>query len=635
LKPRYRELIAPEIALARLLERLGPPGSLPAERLPSEQAVGRVSAEPVFAGLSSPPYHAAAMDGIAVRAEDTRGAAPTAPLGLAAPGQAREVDTGDPMPAGFDAVIPVEALQEVPGGFEIRQAAAPGQHVRLKGEDVVAGELLLARGRRISPAHLAALLSTQVLEVSVRRRPRVAILPTGDELCEPGEDPSDGRVIDSNSRMLAAQVLAWGGQPERLAPERDDPERLRARLDQALEAGADVVLVLAGSSAGRGDFTPRVLAEAGELLFHGLTLMPGKPTAAGLVRGRPVLGVPGFPVSAAVAADRLLRPLLEHLVGVPTEEPPGLQARLLRGLPSRPGLEEVLRVVVGRFPEGWVVAPLGRGAGSIAGLSRAHGLVRVPAALEGLEAGSQVEVELLRPRAELEAGLLFAGSHDLALALLDDALGAARPGAGLSVAPLGSLGGLGALARGEAHLAGCHLLDAESGEYNLTQVRAVLGARPVRLVTLAHREQGLAFRPGEPTASSFAEIATRGLRFANRQGGSGTRLLTDHHLARAGLSPEAIRGYPHEEHTHMAAAEAVRSGLADCALVIRAAARALGLEFVPLDEERYDLVIPRESLADPRIMRLLEVLTSPAYRARVTALGGYSTRETGRAREPS
>ncbi|HSA23035.1 MAG TPA: molybdopterin-binding protein, partial [Myxococcota bacterium] len=472
MKPRYRELVSPAEALARLLGRLGPPGSLPAEEVAVEAACGRVSAEPVFAALSSPPYHAAAMDGIAVRAADTLGAAPTRPRVLASPAEALPLDTGDPLPPGFDAVIPVEQLNDAPGGFEILQAAAERQHVRLKGEDVVSGELLLARGRRLGPAQLGALLSANVTRVRVRRRPRVAILPTGDELCEPGEDPSDGRVIDSNSRMLAAMVEAWGGAAERLPPERDEPERLADRVRQAFARGADALLVLAGSSAGRGDFTPRVLASAGELLFHGLALMPGKPTAAGLVDGRPVLGVPGFPVSAALAAERLLRPLLAHLLGVAPEQPEAVRARLLRALPSRPGLEEVVRVVLGRFAHGWVAAPMGRGAGAIASLSRAHGLLVVPAALEGLEAGAEVEVELLRPRPEVEQGLLFAGSHDLALALVDDALSATRPGAGLSVTPLGSLGGLGALARGEAHLAGCHLLDPPSGEYNLPQVRA-------------------------------------------------------------------------------------------------------------------------------------------------------------------
>jgi len=633
MRPRYRDLVTPEEALARLLARLGPAGGLPAEELPVAEAAARVTAAPVFAAISSPPYHAAAMDGIAVRAADTAGASPTRPRVLPSPAAALPVDTGDPLPAGFDAVIPVEQLNAADGGFEILQAASERQHVRLKGEDVVAGELLLARGRRLGPAQLGALLTANVTRVAVRRRPRVAILPTGDELCEPGEDPSEGRVIDSNSRMLAAMVEAWGGAPTRLAPELDEPGRLATRMRAAVAEGADVLLVLAGSSAGRGDFTPRVLAEVGELLFHGLALMPGKPTAGGLVGGRPVLGVPGYPVSAAVAAERLLKPILAHMLGMPPERPEQLRARLLRPLPSRPGLEEVIRVVLGRFPEGFVAAPLGRGAGAIASLGRAHGLLRMPAPREGLEAGAEVTVELCRPREEIERGLLFAGSHDLALALADDALCEARPGAGLSVAPLGSMGGLGALARGEAHLAGCHLLDAASGEYNLPHVRAVLPGVAVELHCLAHRVQGLCFRPGEARrASSFGEVVAHGLRFANRQGGSGTRLLTDHRLGQEGVRPEELRGYGHEEFTHAAAAEAVRSGLADCAMVILAAARALGLDFVPLAEERFDLVIPAAALGDERIQALLAILGSAEFQARVRALGGYDTRETGRVR---
>ncbi len=630
---RYRELIDPQTALRRLLADT-PPGRLEPERIAVEDAAGRCCAEAVHAAISAPPYHAAAMDGIAVRSAATAGASPTRPLELSSPAEAIPIDTGDPLPAGYDAVVPVEQINPTAGGgYEIQAAVAARQHVRLTGEDMVAGEMILPAGRLIQPAHVGAMLGAGVVEIAVRRRPRVAILPTGDELCEPGQDPSGGGVIESNSRMLSASVRIWGGRPQRRAPVADDPQRLAAAIEAAL-AEADVLLVLAGSSAGRDDYTPHLIAEQGELLFHGLRVMPGKPTAGGRIDGKPVLGIPGFPVSAAVAADLLLRPLLAHLLGTAAAEPERLSARLARAVTSRPGLEERLRVVVGRFATGHVAAPLGRGAGAITTLSRAHGLIAVPPASEGLAAGSPVEVALLQPRAVIDAGLLLAGSNDLALSLLDDLLGQHRPGASLSVSPLGSLAGLAALARGEAHLAGAHLLDPVSGTYNLVDVARMLPGRRLALVTLGHRQQGLCLRADdERRPTDLAAVIEQGLRWVNRQPGSGTRVLTEHLLARDGLQAEQLAGWSHEEFTHVAVAEAVRSGVADCGMLILAAARALGLRFIPLVEERFDLVLPAESLQDERIADLLQVLGSDAFRQRMEALGGYDGRETGRVRE--
>ncbi|MBN2497020.1 MAG: molybdopterin biosynthesis protein [Deltaproteobacteria bacterium] len=630
LKARYRKLVDPAEAVARLVAALGA-GRTASERIASADAAGRVTAEPVFARISSPPYHCAAMDGIAVVSRATRGASAARPKLLTSPGEAVPIDTGDRMPDGYDAVVPVELLNERPGGYEIRAAAAPRQHVRLTGEDMVAGEMILASGRRIRPEHVGAMLSANATDVAVRRPVRVGVLPTGDELCEPGEDPSDGRVIESNSRMIAAALARWGAQAQRLEPVRDDPRALAEAIRKAAaDPALDALAVLAGSSAGRGDFGPRVIGELGELVFHGLAIMPGKPTAAGLVGGKPVIGLPGFAVSAIVAAEIVLRPVVCSLLGVRPVEPERLRARLSRAVASRPGQEEWIRAVVGLFERGAIASPLGRGAGAITTLSRAHGILRVPAASEGVEAGTEVSVELLVPRSELESSLLFAGSHDLALAVLDDMLGQAVPGAGLNVTPLGSMGGLAALARGEAHLAGSHLLDPQSGTYNLHAVSELLPDAELVLVTLAHRQQGLCTRPDEPRAVSDLPDALRaGLRFVNRQAGSGTRVLTDFLLSRAGIDPAGVDGYEHEEFTHVAVAEAVRSHAADCGMLIQAAARALGLRFVPLIEERYDLVIPRRALEDERIRVLLEILSSEAFRQRVTALGGYDTRETG------
>lgn len=632
MKPRYRELLEPKMALSRLLERMGPAGSLPTERIPVEQAAGRLTSARVRARHSSPAYHAAAMDGIAVAAAATRGASATSPRHLVAGREAFPIDTGDPLPAGCDAVIPIENLQATADGFEITAAAHPRQHVRLAGEDLSGGEILLASGRWLTPARLGVLLAGGLTEVEVRRRPRVGILPTGDELCQPGEDPRPGKVVESNSRMIAAMVAEWGGAPERLSPVVDRMEL----LEDAVRGAArrfDVVLTLAGSSAGRGDFMPSIVARCGELLFHGLALMPGKPAYAGLVEKTPVIGLPGFPVSAAVVAERLVRPVLAHLLGAPLPERERLSATLLRNVPSRAGLEEVIRVLAGKIGPRWVAVPLGRGAGALTTLARAQGVVRIGAADEGLQAGTQVEVELLCSRSEAENSLLFAGSHDLALSLLDDFIGRRAAGCSLSVLPVGSQAGLLALARSEAHLAGSHLLDGDGRDYNREAVARLLPGRPVELVTLALRKQGLCLRRDETRRPpSIGEAVRAGMRFVNRQAGSGTRVLFDHLLRREGIAPEQVLGYDHEEYTHLAVAEAVRSGIADCGLVIGAAAEAEDLDFVPVADERYELVIPREHLPDRRIQLILQILADKSFCTEVELLGGYSTGETGMVR---
>jgi putative molybdopterin biosynthesis protein len=350
--------------------------------------------------------------------------------------------------------------------------------------------------------------------------------------------------------------------------------------------------------------------------------------------GRPLLGLPGYPVSCAVAADRLLRPLLALLLGAAPAERETLRARVARKLPSKVGHEEVVRVQVGRVGGRWIAAPLPRGAGVITSLSRANALLTVPALAEGIDAGEEVDVELLVPRGEAAQTLVHVGSHDLALDLAGDLLRRRHPGRSLASANVGSQAGLHALARGECHLAGTHLLDPATGDYNTPYVRRALAGRAVALVTLAEREQGLTVLPGNPRAIlSFEDLARPDVRFVNRQRGAGTRVLLDARLAGRGISPDAVNGYAREEHTHMAAAVAVASGVADCALTIRAAAAALGLGFVPLEIERYELAALADSLDDPGVAALLATLRSPAFRAAAEALGGYSARDAGAVRE--
>jgi putative molybdopterin biosynthesis protein len=599
-------------------------------RLPLDEAVGRVLAEPVWAARSSPPFDAAAMDGIAVRAEDTIGASETAPVRLER--DAYElVDTGDPLAADYDAVVMRENVHEVDaGGVELRAAAPPYQHVRSIGEDVSAAELLLPGGHRLRPVDVAAAGAAGATEVVVRRRPKVAVIPTGDEIRPLGAELGPGELPDTNSLMLAAQVREAGCEAARYEIVPDDSDRIAAAVQEAA-AASDLVIVIAGSSAGRDDYTAAVVGEVGTLAVHGVAVKPGHPVVLGAAERTPVLGAPGYPVSAALTFDIFAAPFLARLEGAPPPDWPRARARLARKLASSMGVDDWVRVRLGRVRGDLVATPLPRGAGVLTSLVRADGLLVVPAPLEGHHAGEKVEVRLMRGVREIERTIVATGSHDLVLDLTASALRERDPRLTLASSNVGSLGGLMALRDGLCHLAGSHLLDPETGEYTLPYVERLLPGRDVAVVRLAHREQGLIAATGNPLRLTGVDDLVRpGLRYVNRQRGAGTRALLDHELAWRGIEPQDVHGYAREEHTHLAVAAAVAAGRADCGLGVLAAARAFGLHFVPVAKEPYDLVLTRESADDELLVPLWELLQAQAFREAVEALGGYDTAEMGR-----
>jgi putative molybdopterin biosynthesis protein len=618
--------------------------------VPLDQAVGRVTAAPVWARLSAPHYHASAMDGFAVRARGTAAASEARPVRLALAGaagdeQAHYVDTGDPLPPWADAVIPIEHIQPVgESAIEIRAAVAPWSNVRPMGEDMVATELVLPANHTIRPVDLGALAGSGHGEVPVRRRPRVAVIPTGTELVPAGSTVKPGDIIEYNSLVLAAQVEQWGGAARRWASVADDFDQIRATVAAAAR-DHDLVLLNAGSSAGSEDYSASVVASLGKLLVHGVAVRPGHPVIAGLLgpegsegaieRPVPIIGVPGYPVSAALTGEIFVEPLLARWLGRPPLQPPTLQAVITRKVLSPLGDDEYVRVTVGQVGGRIVATPLSRGAGVISSLVRADGLVVIPRHQEGLNAGDRVQVRLYRPAGEIERTIVAIGSHDLTLDLLAQFIaeigaqstqGAMR----LASANVGSQGGLVALRRGEAHLAGSHLLDPDTGEYNVSYIARYLPDTPVMLVQLVGRQQGLIVPPGNPRhLRTLADLAQPGLTYVNRQRGAGTRVLLDFELSKIGLAPGEIKGYDREEYTHLAVAAAVASGLADCGLGIAAAARALNLDFVPLFQERYDLVIPRGYYDDPLLRPLLALLEDERFRDAVAALPGYDVRGMG------
>ena len=608
------------------------------EFCPAQEAVGRVLHEAVHARYSSPTCHAAAMDGFAVRAADTFAAREGEPLLLREGETCFAVNTGQPLPANCDAVIMIEHVAvDGRGGVSVEAPAFPWQHVRRIGEDIVATELLFPSNHQIRPCDVGALLSGGIWEVPVWEQPLVRIIPTGDEVLdfEQRPDPGRGEVVESNSQVLAAMARELGCRVERVKPVPDQPDRLRAALLDSLDAGAHAVIFCAGSSAGSKDYTRSILESEGEILVHGIAAMPGKPSLAAICRGRPVFGAPGYPVSSLICFEELITPVICLLAHRPLPARPEIEVELTRSLPSRLGLEEFVHLAVGRVGEKAVGIPLNRGAGNITTVTRAQAVMRIPAEAEGIAEDSLVRARLSVPPARLYDNLICVGSHDNVLDLLADELMGLPRAFRLISAHVGSMGGIAALKKGVCHMAGMHLLEEDSGDFNFAFLRKFYPEGRIVLLNLAIRRQGLIVPAGNPKGVRGVEdLKGKGLRYINRQRGAGTRILFDWHLRRAGLKPADVDGYAKEESTHMAVAVNVLTGAADCGMGIYAAARALGLDFVPLARERYDLAVPERFWEDPRILAVRDMLQTEAFKARLENLGGYETGLTGQIMHP-
>lgn len=624
-----------EAARDILFERFSSLEMQPGESVSAPDAVGRVLAEPVMARMSSPNFHAAAMDGIAVSAEATFGASESRPKDLTVGKDAFYVNTGHVIPRNTNAVIMIEHIQEIgENRVQIEAPAYPWQNIRKMGEDIVATELLFPQNHLITPYCLGALLSGGLFSVSVRKKPKVLIIPTGSELVDwqniSPEEIRPGQVIESNAYMLGKLVESSGGRYERHGILADDAEKIRQTVDDALSSDADMVLIDGGSSAGSEDYSRQVIADLGEILVHGVTIMPGKPVIIGAVRDKPVFGIPGYPVSAIIAFEQFVRPLICRMLGQPEPHREKVRVEPTRKIASKLGVEEFLRVKLGTVGERIVATPLPRGAGSITSITEADGIIRIPAHSEGFKGDDPVFAELLRPLSAIRSTIVVVGSHDNTLDILADALKAKHSHLTLSSSHVGSMGGLMAVKKGVCHVAGTHLLDAEDGSYNVSYIRRYLPGIPVKLVNLVFREQGLIVPKGNPkNIKGIEDLSRDGILFINRQSGSGTRILLDYRLNQLNADPRKIKGYENEEFTHMSVAVAVLSGAADAGLGIYAAAKALNLDFVPVVTEQYDLVIPQEYFESEHIRRLLEIIGTDGFKTRVESLGGYSTEKTG------
>lgn len=603
------------------------------ERTDTYESLGRITAEAVYAKCCSPLFNAAAMDGIAVKSAETAEAGEERPLALSLGSGYRIIDTGDPVKSPFDAVIMAEDVMETGEGMVTITKSVPGwQHVRPIGEDIAAGEMLLPSHHTIRPVDIGVLLAGGILNLEIFKKPQVSIIPTGTEIIMPHENPKEGDIIDSNSGMIAAMVTESGGVPYRCSIVPDDYQKIKETVLQETER-SDMVIINAGSSAGTEDYTVHVLREIGQVIVHGVAMKPGKPVILAIVQGKPVIGLPGYPVSAYLAFENFAEPVLRIMAGLSPNKGSStrktVKAVLFKRTVSSLKHREYVRVKVGKVGDKFVCAPLARGAGAAMSLVRADGFCVIPQESEGFEAGETVDVELYTDLVQIENTLVSIGSHDMIIDVMNDMMAERFPGMNLSGTHVGSMGGLMALSRGETVIAPTHLLDEETGEYNVSYMENIFPGENMALIKGVDRIQGIMVKKGNPLGIKGVEDLTR-VRYVNRQRGAGTRVLLDYKLKQAGITPDMIDGYDKEAATHMAVAALVASEEIDAGMGVKSAADAMGLDFIEVGTEEYDFAIRQENLELPQVRAFRQILESEEFHEKLAEMGGYGWRQAGR-----
>lgn len=593
-------------------------------------AAGRVSYDPVFAKMSSPFYNSSAMDGIATRSSKTYGAADRNHIVLEEGKDYLVVDTGDPIPKEYDCVIMVEDLINIEKGkVAIYKSASPWQNIRPIGEDIVETQLIIPSQHIIRPVDLGSMIAGGVNKVNVYKKPVVGIIPTGTEIVEPGGELKVGDIIEFNSRVFAAQVSAWGGIPRRFNIVKDDYELIKETMKKAAEQ-CDIVLINAGSSAGREDFTSRVIEELGEVCIHGVAIKPGKPVILGRISKKPVIGIPGYPVSAYFIMENICKEIIHAYIGIKPDEYKTVDAVLTRRVMSTLKYLEFVRVKLGFVGGKYIATPISRGAGTTMSLVRADGILEISQSVEGIDAGTVVPVKLLRNIEEIKNTIVCIGSHDPIIDIISDMLHFKSGKYYLSSAHVGSMGGIMSLKSGETHISPIHLLDIESGEYNIPYIKKYLPGRNMALIKGVKRIQGLMVPKGNPlNIKSLKDVADLGLSFVNRQRGSGTRIFLDYNLKKFNISPENISGYEKEEFTHIGVAAVIAAGDADCGLGIYSAAELMGLDFIALGNEEYDFAVPKEFLSLDMIKEFIKVIKTDEFKRELDKFGGYDYEDIG------
>lgn len=629
---QFLTILSREDALARFEAALFP-RSLPTEERLLADALGLALAEDVTAPIDVAPFDRSNVDGFAVRAADLATASETRPglLTLNAEtiacgtvpqlpvlaGTATSIATGGPLPRGADAIVMVEHTHPADAdAIEVRRGVSPGQFISSAGTDMARGEVVLRAGTVIGSREIGMLAACGIARATVARRPRVAILSTGDELVQPGEPLRPAAIYDANGPIISAAVTENGGEANFLGACRDDEAELEKAMRDAL-AVHDMLILSGGTSKGAGDVSHRIIDRLGKpgVIAHGVALKPGKPLCLAVCDGKPVVVLPGFPTSAMFTFHDMVVPVLRRMAGLPPRVDAQVTARVPFRIPSELGRTEFVMVSLVQGQEGLAAYPTGKGSGAITSFAQADGFIRIEALADHMPAGTEVPVALFTPQVRVP-DLVVIGSHCIGLDLVVGALSAS--GTSVRSLAVGSLGGLAAARRGECDLAPIHLFDTKTHSYNTPFLDDGL-----ELVPGWRRMQGLVFRPGDPRFEGCSvEEAVRGALadpdclMVNRNQGSGTRILIDQLLG-----PARPDGYWNQPRSHNAVAAAVVQKRADWGVTIAPVARAAGLGFIPLTEEHYDfaLVSARKDL--PAVQAFLTVLQSPELHAALERAG--------------
>ncbi len=605
------------------------------EKVFAVDALDRVTAEAVYAKISTPHYNACAMDGVALDSTLTFGASERAPVHINDE-DFTWVNTGDQLPEGYDAVVMVEDVIQDEGHITLYSAAVPWENIRQIGEDISAGDMVVPSYTVITPAIIGAFLAAGVLQVNVITRPLVGIIPTGDELVPLTDDPQPGQIIEFNSGIFSAMLTQWGCAAKRYPIAKDNQSTIEAALRKAVEE-CDAVILMAGSSAGRKDFAVSAMRSVGEVVVHGIAIKPGKPAILALAENSagssvvPVLGLPGYPVAGMLVMEHFFHLVMERLTGRISKNIEFREVEISRRLTSSLKYHEFIRATLGKVGGKVVAVPLNRGAGVVSSMVKADGIIQVPLNVEGYEQGDKIQVQMLRGLEEIESALVITGSHDPLLDEIADIMRRESPGSQVVSSHVGSMGGILAIKRGEAHLGGIHLLDEASGEYNIPYLRRFFPDGGVALVECVQRTQGLMVRAGNPLGIKSLSDLVRA-RYVNRQKGSGTRILIDYLTKQKNIDPATINGYNREEYTHSAVAASIAAGSADAGLGIFSAAKAFGLGFIPIYEEQYDLLVQLDALSSVMVEKLLDILRGEEFSRRLKQLGGYTLGHPGEIR---
>lgn len=598
--------------------------NLKTETISVLDSVNRITSKPIFANLCSPTYPASAMDGIFIFSEKIKDATELTPVYLNET-DFKYVNTGNPLDFKFgDCVIMIEELIDLGNGqFKLIKNAKSWQHIRPIGEDIVAGDMLVKSNHKISPQDLSSIITAGIKEIEVYQKPLVGIIPTGDEVIDIfKEEFKENSVIDCNSYVFSALIKEWGGIPKIEDKLNDSYNEMKSKISK-LSKIYDILIINAGSSAGSKDYTKEVIKEIGEVVIHGVAIKPGKPTILGKVNNTPTIGIPGYPVSAYLAMDIFLKPLLENMTHLKNNDI-FVEAKLGKSIVSSLKFKELVRVTLHFSENNYIAMPLARGAGITTSLSKADGILEIPRELEGFNAGETVKVRLLKPLNEIEENLISIGSHDIVMDLISDSIN-------LCSTHVGSFGGLLAIKAGNAHIAPIHMLHPETGEYNISYIKKYFPNKNMYLIKGIERIQGIIVEKGNPlNIKTLNDIFDKNIKFVNRQKGSGTRILLDYYIKKDNLNTDTLFGYDYEVNTHLDVAMAIKNKTATAGLGIMAAAKIADLDFIPISKEEYDFLVNPKLIEDYRISEFINLLKSESFKNSVSKLNGYTLNEPGK-----